>query len=261
MALAEAHAAAGGMEADAEAARLVELHVQELARSRPREHVEMVGRRRASAEEQFAEGDLGADADGFGGEAAPDLVEPGEPVEQLGVLDARQVARQGLIEVVMSVDEARVGHAPAAVQHTGDGRRGQRGADGLDASVRQHDVHIVQHAVFAVHRDERVDVLNLDGLCHGKLLPGGARPVCLHPSLSPSVVRQQNHGQLPPLPQPVSQGAAGRKRGHGAAGSDIFVTSAGTPLPATARCATLRAERRGSERSAPSFPVHRRNPP
>ena len=67
----------------------------------------MVRSRCASRQGKFREGGLSRGENIVGREASPDRVERFEPVEEVGILRGRDGAREGLVEVVMRVDEAR----------------------------------------------------------------------------------------------------------------------------------------------------------
>ena len=66
--------------------------------------IEHVIGRRATGEQHFRHGDLRAELDGFEIHALPDFVKAHQPVKQLGVLNRFQTAREGLIQMMVSVD-------------------------------------------------------------------------------------------------------------------------------------------------------------
>ena len=105
---AAAHAAAGGVKAGAHRGGGVDGDVEQLVRRLPGEQVEVIGGGGAAGQQQLGDADPGAHLDRLRRQAPPHLVEPEQPVEQLGVLHPRQVAGQGLEQVVVGVDEARV---------------------------------------------------------------------------------------------------------------------------------------------------------
>ncbi len=55
-------------------------------------------------------GEHGRVINGFFVQMFPDLIQIGQPFKQLGILNRRQVARQGLVKVVMGVNKARYHH-------------------------------------------------------------------------------------------------------------------------------------------------------
>ena len=67
----------------------------------------VVGREGAAGLEQLGHGESRGPVDGLLVDALPYLVEVDEPVEELGVLDGGQGPGEGLVEVVVGVDEAR----------------------------------------------------------------------------------------------------------------------------------------------------------
>ncbi len=71
-----------------------------------REEIKMVGGGGAAREGQLGQGGLGGGEDILRVQARPDRVERGQPVEEVGILGGRDGARQGLVEMVMGVDQA-----------------------------------------------------------------------------------------------------------------------------------------------------------
>jgi hypothetical protein len=70
----------------------------------------------AAREGELGQGGLRREEDVLGLEARPDRVERLEPVEQVGVLRGGDGARQGLVEVVVRVDQPRQEHVTRQVE-------------------------------------------------------------------------------------------------------------------------------------------------
>ena len=64
---------------------------------------------------QFPHAGDGAVIDHLTVQILPDLVQGLQPVEQLQILHLRQVTAEGLVQVVMGVDEAGIDDAPGGV--------------------------------------------------------------------------------------------------------------------------------------------------
>ena len=90
-------------------------------------------------------------------QALPDLIQGGEPVEQLQILYLGQVAGKNLIEMVMRVDEARIAQQMAAVQLRLGGMRQIR-SQGPNPSVFAVKIHIPQHLIAVIAGDHRVQM-------------------------------------------------------------------------------------------------------
>jgi hypothetical protein len=106
---------------------------------------------------QLSHAGQGTEADHLPVQALPDLVQGGEPGEQLQVLHLGQVPGEHLIEVMMGVDEAGIAPAMGAVQHCVGGL-GQVGAQAADDPVLAVQVHMVQNGVGVVAGDYRVQI-------------------------------------------------------------------------------------------------------
>ena len=112
--LAEAHRAPRPVKPEADARGGLEL----VAERRPvREEVLVVSRGRASAQRQLREGDLGRHPDIVGPDPRPDRIQDPEPVEQPCVLRRRDRPREGLIEVMVCVDQTGDDDVVAQIEH------------------------------------------------------------------------------------------------------------------------------------------------
>jgi len=69
------------------------------------EQVQVVGCRGTARQRQFGQRCLRGNKNIFGGHARPDRVERLEPVEQVGVLSGGHGAREGLVKMVVGVDQ------------------------------------------------------------------------------------------------------------------------------------------------------------
>ena len=101
---AQGHRAARGLDAQSDLLRRGDLVVQLGAVG---EEIEMVGGGGAARKRQLGEGGLGRDEDVFRRQARPDGIERLQPVEEIGILRRRDGARQGLVEVMVRVDQPR----------------------------------------------------------------------------------------------------------------------------------------------------------
>ena len=101
---AEVHRAARGDDPHAELAGRLHLRLDE-AGPAVREHVVVVEDRRAAGERELGEPRARRGVLGLGVDARPDRVELAQPREEVGLL--RAGAREGLVEVMVRVDEAR----------------------------------------------------------------------------------------------------------------------------------------------------------
>ena len=90
-----------------------------------------------------------------GRQARPDRVERLEPVEEVGILRGRDGAREGLVEVVVGVDQPGQDDAAAQVEDF-VGRGGQFGgrADLLDDPVPREQPAVRDLAALRVHRHQ-----------------------------------------------------------------------------------------------------------
>ena len=124
----------------------------------------MVGGGGASRKGEFAQGGLGRDENVVGGEARPNRIEGLEPVEEVGVLRGRDGASEGLVEVVMGVDEAGQNDVAFEVEDFVGGG-GQIGNTctwrkcrclpyGFDDAVANKKTTLGNFPLVVVHRDE-----------------------------------------------------------------------------------------------------------
>ena len=116
--------------------------------------------------EQFAHAGEGGQADDAAVQALPDLIEGGEPVEQLHVLDLGQVPGKDLVEVMVGVHKAGIAPAVAGIKD-GIGCLGKAGADGTDEAVFAVEVYAMEDLVGAVTGDEGLDIFQQQS-GHGK---------------------------------------------------------------------------------------------
>ena len=101
--LTEIHRAARGDDPHAELARRLHLRLDQ-ARAAAREDVVVVEDGRAAGERELGEARAGGGVLGLRVDPRPDRIELAEPCEEVGLL--RAGSREGLVEVVMRVDEA-----------------------------------------------------------------------------------------------------------------------------------------------------------
>ena len=100
---AEGHRAARGVEAESHLVRGSNFVVQA---GTVREQIEVVGGGGASRQGEFGESRLRGREDVVGSQARPEGIERGQPGEEIGVLSCGDGTRQGLVEVMVRVDEA-----------------------------------------------------------------------------------------------------------------------------------------------------------
>ena len=153
----QAHAAARGVQADAQRRGRLELRVDEPGLPGG-EHIVVVKTRRAAKAHQLGHAGKRALVNGVRVQIGPDAVERGEPVEQLHALHLGQVAREVLVQVVVRVHQPRIHQQRAPVDHAGV-RRVKPRADGGHRAAVEQQVRPVQDAVLIVAGDERMDVL------------------------------------------------------------------------------------------------------
>ena len=99
--------------------------VMKLPPAPSRVEVQVIRRAGASGLQQLAHGQEGRIVDRLLVDVLPDLVQVDQPVEELRVLGPREVAREGLEEVMMSVHEARDNDVMGAVDHPGPAGSGE----------------------------------------------------------------------------------------------------------------------------------------
>ena len=90
-----------------------------------------------------------------GFDARPDRVESLEPVEEVGILRGGDGAREGLVEVMMRVDEPRQDDVPLEVEDfIGGGGQHARWRNLLDEPVFYEKTTIRQFGLVVVHGEE-----------------------------------------------------------------------------------------------------------
>ena len=82
-----------------------------------REQVQVIRGGGAARKGQFGQGGLGGNENILRRHARPDGVERLEPVEQVGILGGRHGARQGLVEMVVSIDQPRQYQVAGEIEH------------------------------------------------------------------------------------------------------------------------------------------------
>ena len=136
---AQAHGAASQHGAHAQFANALDLYVDRIFQAFG-EQVVVVGGRGATRQQQFGQGDFAGQGEFFRRQACPDRVQGFQPRKQRLVDHRRPGAGQGLIEVVMGVDQPRQDHMLAGVEHL-IARRGR-----LLAEAEHFDDHtVLQH--------------------------------------------------------------------------------------------------------------------
>ena len=155
LAFPQAHRAPAGLEADADLLRGPNLVVNAVAALGGID-VEVVGRGGAAGEHQLGQPHQRAGVDRLRGQPGPDGVERLEPLEQGGVLRSGHGPGQGLVEVVVGVDQPRQDDHPAGVNDP-VGLGGQLGGrpDLLETSIARKQA-AVGDAIVArfVHRHQ-----------------------------------------------------------------------------------------------------------
>ena len=112
LALAEAHAAASRMEADTHLLGRRYLVVQPRAVGK---QVEMIGHGSGAGKQQLGQTQTGADKNALRIHFGPHRVQGFQPVEQRKAVAGAQGPGQGLVEMMMTIDQARQQHATAGV--------------------------------------------------------------------------------------------------------------------------------------------------
>ena len=148
--LAHVHRAARGDEPDAELARSLDLRLDEPLLA-ARKDVVVVERGRAAAEGQRGETGAGGGVLGIAVDPAPERIELAEPAEEVGLLRPRP--REGLVEVVVRVDEAGRDECAAQVLERLRGRRIAL-AHLDDEAVVDEDPAVGELGAGVVHRDD-----------------------------------------------------------------------------------------------------------
>ena len=113
----------------------------------------------AAGECEFRQPSERAGAGGFLVRARPDAILSLEPREKIVVLSGGQIPREGLIEMVMRVDEPRQDDLAGEVNYrVGSGREFLSGAYLFDKAVLRVDPGILQFAALTVHGDQDLRV-------------------------------------------------------------------------------------------------------
>jgi hypothetical protein len=158
---AQRHRSAAGMEAHAEIACRADLAVDAVA---VLEQIAVVEHGGAARQREFGQADQRAGARGLGVDAGPRAIKRLQPGKEIVVLRARKVAGQGLVEVVVRVDEARQDDLAAEVEHrVGRRRQLRRRTDLPDDAVDRIEAGALQLAALAIHGDEDIGVLGEQG--------------------------------------------------------------------------------------------------
>jgi hypothetical protein len=134
----QAHGPARQHGAHAQFANAFDLHVDRVFQAF-REQVVVIGGGGAAGQQQLSQRDFRGEGEFFRGEAGPDRVEGFQPREQRLIDHRRPGAGQGLIEVVMGVDQSRQDHMLAGIEDVSAGR------GRLLASGEHFDDHAVLH--------------------------------------------------------------------------------------------------------------------
>ena len=101
-----------------------------------REKIEMVGRCRAPTARKLNEADLGGDGDRIRCQSTPDCLESPQPVEQVRILSTWHRTREGLVQVVVGVDQARGNNvSPKVKDRVRGSRKICRWADHLNQAI------------------------------------------------------------------------------------------------------------------------------
>ena len=150
---AQVHAAPGADHADAQLLRGSELGGDQVSAA-GREDIVVVKAGGAAVLHQLPHAGEGAQAHRLLVQSLPDLIEGGEPVEELQVLHLGQVPGKDLIEVVVGVDEAGIAPAAAPVDDLVS-LLGQIGADGTDHPALTVEIDMLQNGIAVVAGDHR----------------------------------------------------------------------------------------------------------
>ena len=125
--LAEGHRAAAGVEAHTEILRRLDLAIHVVSVF---ENIGVVEDRRATGQRQLRQPDERAGARGLLGRARPDTILGLQPGKKVVVLRGGKVAREGLVEVMVSIDKTWQDDLPGEIDHhVGGSRKVFAGAD------------------------------------------------------------------------------------------------------------------------------------
>ena len=158
---AQIHAAAAGIEADAQLIRGGKLRAEQVAAPGGKDIV-VVKAGGAAVLHQLAEPRQAREPDDVGIQIFPDLIERFQPVEQLHILHLRQVAGKDLIQVVVRVDKAGVAQHVRPVDHL-VGADIEMRADLTDEAALTEEVDALEDAVPVVAGDELGDASDKQG--------------------------------------------------------------------------------------------------
>ena len=147
-----AHAAARRMEPHADAARRFNLRVDQVGVA-ARKQVVVVAGGGAARKQQLRHAGQRRHVDAFLIHPRPNRVERAQPVEQLRVGRGSVGARQGLVQMMVRIDQAGQRDGMTAVDHAVRLRQLRRAASHTpDLAVLGVDVPAVKHAVLRVHQ-------------------------------------------------------------------------------------------------------------
>ena len=176
----------------------------------------------APAVGQFQQAHPGGQADVLGGHAGPDGVEALQPGEQAHVLGAGHGPGEGLVEVVVGVDQAGEEEHPGGVHHlVGLGGQVGGGPDLLDEAVAGEQAPAGDLPPGRVHGDQGVGVADEQGGHGGRVgrerravptvasHPGDSLPMAMGEVREGEGTLAQSRRRLPlglrPLPRPTGE--------------------------------------------------------
>ena len=115
----------------------------------------MVRGGRASRKGKFGQRGLSRNKNIFGVQARPDRIKRLEPVEEIGILRGRDGARQGLVEVMVRVDQPRQDDVTLEVEHFvgGCGKLAHR-PDFLDEAAANKKTTTGNLPLMVIHGDD-----------------------------------------------------------------------------------------------------------
>lgn len=99
----------------------------------------VIGRRGAARQQQFGQRDFGGEGEFFRGESRPDRVQGFQPRKQRLIDHRRPGAGQGLVEMVMGVDQPRQDHMLAGIEHLARCGRLLAGGEHFDDQAVLHN--------------------------------------------------------------------------------------------------------------------------
>jgi len=155
--LAEGHRAAAGVEAHTKILRRLDLaiHVVPVFKN-----ISMVEDRRATGERELRQPNERAGARGFLRRSRPDPILGLQPGEKVVVLRGEKIAREGLIEVMVGIDETRQNDLSGKVDHcVGRCRKFSVRANVFDETVLGVKPRVLHFPVLAVHCDQDFGIL------------------------------------------------------------------------------------------------------